>query len=480
MRFTEQFNVERPANADWFDLNVEQDTPLYVDPFLVFDDETDQWVGAHDDVVNFFHAALEMLKLAAGQESSAHWRKAESFLQCPEPKEFALGLAMGNPQGSGIGPDLAREICRGLDLFRVWQREVDDRLLGMVSILVPRLGVDRISDMVCNILKSRFISYTQGICDEIGVPVANLRVPHSSWVAANCRWQSTPKALPRSPAFNGAVLLTPERFLKDIPRVSPDGFWTWSTINENEALRLDMNYDLAQSLTAKQKAQLGRDLARKAPDMLERYVGEAIEDPSPYDVDGDPNGLVRWIEAGREIAGATTAPKPPKNQEEFESWLIELATTFKSAVEDEGVWTVLWNDGYRTHRVEKITQATCRHGWLAHCQASNIDITREAETGRGPVDFKFTKGWTMRGLIEVKHIDNYQFFHGASTQLPIYLKGENVSFGIYLCVGYSHKDFEEERLQVVRDTCASIATQGKFKIVPIFVDARPPKSASKA
>jgi hypothetical protein len=480
MRFSEQFSIERPANADWFDLNVEQDTPLYVDPFLIFDDGDDQWVGAHDDVVGFFEAALTMLKLAEGHESSLHWKKAERFLQCPEPKEFALGLSMGHPEGSGIGPDLAREICRGLDLFRVWQRDADDKLLGMVSILVPGLGVDRISDMVCNILKSRFIIYTQGICDDLGVAVECLQIHHSSWVAATCRWQDAPKVLPRSPAFNGAVLLTPQRFLKDIPRVTPEGFWSWATVNENDLLRFELNYDLAQSLTAREKAILGRDLARKAPVTLRRYVGEAVEDPAPYDVDVDPKGLVRWVEAGRSIAEATTAPKPPKHQGEFEEWLIALATTFKSAVEDEGLWRVLWNEKYTAHRQEKITQAACRHGWVPHCQASNIDISREVETGRGPVDFKFTQGWTMRGLIEVKHIDNYQFFHGADTQLPIYLRGERVSFGVYLCVGYSDKDFEDDRLQVVLDTCESIAQQGNLRIVPIFVDARPKKSASTA
>jgi hypothetical protein len=480
MRFTEQFNVERPADADWFDLNVHQDTPLYVDPFLVFDDEDDRWVGARDEVLTFFQATLDLLKLASGQTDSGHWQKAERFLQCPEPKEFALGLAMGHPEGSGIGPDMARQICRNLDLFRVWQRDADDRLLGMVSILTPGLGVDRISDMVCNILKSRFISYTEDVCGELDVPVESMDIRHSSWVAANCRWQSKPKALPRSPAFHGAILLTPERFLKDIPRVTADDFWTWSTIEENEVLRYELNYDLALSLNRTEKARLGRDLARKAPDILDRYVGNAINNPSPYDVDGDPDGLVGWPEAGRQIANATTAPQPPTNQEEFESWLIALATTFKSAVEDQGLWRVLWNTGYKTHRQEKITQATCRHGWVAHCQASNIDITSEAETGRGPVDFKFTQGWSMRGLIEVKHIDNNQFFHGATTQLPIYLKGENVAFGVYLCVGYRDRDFDDERLKVVEDTCKSIAAQGSFRMVSIFVDARPPKSASKA
>jgi hypothetical protein len=44
-----------------------------------------------------------------------HWEKAVRFLQFPEPKEFALGLSMGHPGGAGIGPNLALDICRGLD-----------------------------------------------------------------------------------------------------------------------------------------------------------------------------------------------------------------------------------------------------------------------------------------------------------------------------------------------------------------------------
>jgi hypothetical protein len=47
-----------------------------------------------------------------------HWVKAQRFLQFPEPKEFALGLSMGHPEGSGIGPDLAREMCEGFGVLQ--------------------------------------------------------------------------------------------------------------------------------------------------------------------------------------------------------------------------------------------------------------------------------------------------------------------------------------------------------------------------
>lgn len=480
MRFSEQHKIARPAQADWFDANVEMDSPLYVDPFLVFDDTEPQWASAHDEIVDFFDATLGLLKRADGHRESMHWVKAERFLQFPEPKEFALGLSMGHPEGAGIGPDLAREMCEGLEFFRTHGRASDERLLAMMAVLVPGLGVDRISDMACNILKSRFIAYTQEVCQGLSVPVEESNVANTGWNGQSCRWQSSKASLPVSPVFKGPVLLTPQRFLKDIPRVTPDGFWSWAERNENETLRFDLNYDLAESLTRREKARLGRELAHRDIDMLEHYVDEATRDPSAYDVDQDPKGLVRWEEAGREIAKASTAPAAPTSQDEFEDWLTALAMTFTTAVEDNGLWRALWNDGNTRHRPENIAQVIARSTWIEHCRARDIDITREADCGRGPVDFKFTRGWQMRGLIEVKHTSSSQSVHGAETQLPTYLKGEKAPFGIYLCIGYAEKDLDQERLDLMCAACRAISEQGKTRIVPLFVDARPKPSASRA
>lgn len=480
MRFTEQFRVTRPDTADWFDLNVEMDTPLYVDPFLIFDDEEGIWDGAHDEVVDFFGGTLHLLTLAGGEPKSAHWQKAERFLQFPEPKEFALGFSMGHPEGSGVGPDLARDICRGLDLFRQWGRDADDRLLGMVSILVPGLGLDRISDMLCNILKHRFVRYTQAVCAELEVPVVPVDVSNVGWVADAGRWKTSTEALPASPVFKGAVLLTPQRFLKEIPRVTPDGFWDWAEVNAGETLRFELNYDLGVSLNRQQRAVLGRQLAQRAPEILEGYVADVTQDATGYDVDGDPKGLVRWEEAGRRIADVSVFPQPPASQSDFEGWLVALAESFKTAIEDQGLWRALWNEEQTKPRQEKIAQVIARSTWLLHCRASNIDISREAECGRGPVDFKFAQGWDMRGLIEIKYIGSSQFAHGAETQLPLYLRGEEVPFGVYLCIGFKDSDFNETRLDLVRDACESLSRQGDMRIIPIFADARKKPSASTA
>jgi hypothetical protein len=68
-------------------------------------------------------------------------RKGPAFPPVPEPKDFALGLSMGHPDGSGIGPHLAREMCEGLEFFAEHGRGSDDRLLAMmVGSYRPRRG----------------------------------------------------------------------------------------------------------------------------------------------------------------------------------------------------------------------------------------------------------------------------------------------------------------------------------------------------
>jgi len=40
------------------------------------------------------------------------------------------------------------------------------------------------------------------------------------------------------------------------------------------------------------------------------------------------------------------------------------------------------------------------------------------------------------------------------------LKAQKASFGIYLCIGYFDKDFDQGWLDLVNDVCAAITTQG--------------------
>lgn len=73
----------------------------------VFDDADSFWSDTHDQLTAFFALALGYVAQSGGNKQSTHWRKTERMLMFPEPKEFAPGLSMGHPEGSGTGTDFA-------------------------------------------------------------------------------------------------------------------------------------------------------------------------------------------------------------------------------------------------------------------------------------------------------------------------------------------------------------------------------------
>lgn len=476
MRFSEQFNLALTRDDDWFDTISMQDSPLYVDPYLIFDDKDSFWSDSYDDVVSFFELAADLVLKSGGQEDTPAWRKAQRLLHFPEPKEFALGLSMASPAGSGTGKDFAKKIASTLSL--VGKAGVKDlSSIAGFALFCEGFGRDRTSDVLCNILKEKFIVYTQLVAERHGISTSPFPVAHASWDVTRGSWSDRSVQLP--PAFDGksGVILTPRRFLKDIPRVTPDRFWDWAEHAEFAALRDDLNFDLSESLNRSEKIKAARKVAVSRPEIALRYLRkEAARPHLPYDTENDPLGLVRWYESGQKLAAdadiVALKDAVPRDEAGFQAWVETLAVSFQHAIEESDGWRLLWNDDYAAHRPEKICQAVAGMMWRSECKAAGVDLSREVDMGRGPVDFKFSQGWSRRALLEVKYIGSTKFFSGAEKQLPQYLETENISFGIYLAVGFTDNDFKPERLKRVEDTCSALSASKNVIIKPLFVDAR--------
>ncbi len=480
MRFTELTGISVSGNDDWFDPVLTEDTPLYVDPFLVFEDTSPLFVDAHEAVVRFFATCRDLVQLDDGHRGR-HWDKALRLLTFPEPKEFALGLSMGSPNGSGTDEHFAEQMA---DAMETISRAVERRVayVEMFALFVPGLGVDRISDIFCNILKFRFVAYTQEVCKRHGITTETISVRHASWNSETARWSDARLQLPRSPVTGGAVLLTPNRFLQDIPpRITASGLYRWAETNRNAELRDDLNYDLATALKETERAERGRDIANRRPDIAFDYVDDvaAQADLTPYDVSKDPELFVRWYEAARQGSHIETVDSVDQpDQTEFHNWLGTLVDRFTHAVEHSDLWRVLWNDDLTKPRKEKIVQAVAGQMWALLCERANVDISREANMGRGPVDFKFSAGWRRRALIEVKLMSNRKLRQGAEAQLPEYLKSERISCAYYVCIGFTDNELSDGRKTLVRETCEAYEAKSGCTVTPRFVDARPKESAS--
>ena len=111
----------------------------------------------------------------------------------------------------------------------------------------------------------------------------------------------------------------------------------------------------------------------------------------------------------------------------------------------------------------------------AYCKSNNLDVTPEADTGNGPVDFKFSFGFNTRIVVEIKLSTN-DLVHGYTKQLEIYKKAEDTQEGIYLVIdvgsiGRKYNDIQKLQRE------ASEAGQKFSKIY--LVDGNRKASASK-
>lgn len=481
MRFSEHFTVPHTPRSDWFDPLLDQDTPLYVDPFLVFDDLKGKkvWQGAQTEVVDFFELAAQLVRAAGGNKQSPAFGKATRFLTFPEPNEFALGVSMGKPQGSGTGGGFAADMAEVLELVHKYGHVADLATIQGFDLFSSGIAFDRVSDILCNILKHRFIIYTQKIARKLSVPTESVPVKHASWDKKHERWNNLYVDLPKSPITGKGVLLVPERFLKDMPEVTKDGFYRWSEVNEGPALAKDFGHLVTKALSQPDRRAIAQRFARLHPDKAAKYI-QAVEKRIhlPYDVETDPMGLVHFREIGRtagENLGLSSSDQP-QTQDNMNTFVDTLAERFKHAVEQADLWTALWAGSQPQQ--EKIIQAIAGAIWTESCRAADVSLGQEVNRGRGPVDFHFSRGWSMRALLEVKRINSSKFFQGAAVQLPQYLRTEQVDYGVYLCIGHTDTDFAESRIKRVQETVDAVGDAKGVKMKLVLVDARKSTKAS--
>lgn len=474
MRFSEAFTLNRTKRDDWFDPHLAVDTRLFIDPFRIFAEDREPWLGAHRRLIAFFNLVLGLVAQSGFTRASPHWKAAERLLVFPEPGEFCLGYAEASTRGAGSGTGLRIQILQAAE-SGIKAGLTSVRHFEELALFGEGFGADRISDIVGNVLKAEFIAYTQAVCRRHAVPMAELLVRNSEWSDRFRRWDSTRLLLPASPYGGRGVLLVPQRFLRDLPTIDQAGFWDWAWSNENETIRNELNYEIARSADTTTIIRL----ARMRPDIVEKYVRAQEKNPKPpYDLTDDPSWEVAWWEDGRTLGSRLPGPSAePANRSQFHAFVAWFIESFRHNIEDQDGWRVLWRK--QGPASERAVQAFFRSAVQHYCKANDIDLSAESNAGRGPVDFKFSLGWSQRALVELKLANNTNFWHGLEVQTPAYMRAEDVDRAYFLVICYRDGDLDKERLRSIRTAAAAYGMREGKKIQPRFVDAREKVSASR-
>ncbi|CAI8834452.1 Restriction endonuclease [Brevibacillus sp. IT-7CA2] len=478
MLFSEVFSIKKQSDDDWFDPILTVDTQLFIDPFLLFQQQKGFFAGSHSKIVNFFQKAFELAAKSGGNSKSVSYKKLLSILSFPEAKELCLGYAGGDTDGSGSGPGFSKKIAAVM---------VDSIKLGIhnmvhfeeMSILEKGIGRDRISDITANILKSDIIRYTQDICKRHNVPMERIKVRHSSFNETFLRWENEFVDLPvnilgKKPV---PILLIPENVLRELSTINPQEFLDWAWESENELLRNDFNFEVKNRIKKEDIIKIARsniDLVKEYIDFREKRLS------FPYDLVLDKYGFYRWYEQTREFRDVHPFILESISEEkDLPTFVNSLVKIFENFVVDNAGYKLLWNEKpNKKPKIENASQLLFLGIVKHYCYANNVDISREVDIGRGPVDFKFSTGYQQRVLLEVKRASNSKFFDGLEKQLTQYLKSEGIKHGVYLVILQS--DDEVDKAEKIKILAEKISREHNANIKACVIDARDNKpSASK-
>lgn len=473
MLFTELFGITKDDSDNWFDPILDLDTKLFIDPFLLFDYKSEHFTNSHEKIIEFFNIAFELAAKSSGDKNSLSYKKLLSVLSFPEVDELCLGYTSESTRGLGSGKGFSRTIANTI-LESVGKGIEDIRHFEEMGILEEGIGADRISDICANILKADIITYTQKICLDKNVPMLSCKVKNAEFSYEQKRWIDREVNLPYNPSSERPILLVPKDILRELPSINSDDFLDWAWDNENVTLRNDFNYEVKNSIRKKDIVEI----ARSRTDLLQRYVDfRERRGSSPYDLEIDKYGVYKWHEQAKNYYSKNPAELPNvKDRIELPQFVDKLINIFETFIVDNSGYKLLWNERPRKPKKEEASQLLFLGIVKHYCQANNIDISREVNIGRGPVDFKFSSGYEDRVLLEVKRASNTKFISGFTKQLPQYLKSEGITVGVYLVIVQKEEEFT--KALGLQQKAKEINEQYKVNIKLVTIDATDDKSSA--
>ena len=465
MLFSEYFNIKCLGDEEWFNPILTQDTLLFIDPFAVFKSKDELFKDTYSEMMYFFQQAFELIAHAGGNKNNLSYKKAESMLLFPEENAFCLGYSKTR-RGSGTGPLWAKTLASNINSI-IARGVTHISHFEELGIFCTGVGPDRLSDMTTNLLKNRFITYTQRICNLHEVPMEKVRVQNAYFDYEFKRWCDSECLLPVNPyKGNSPVILVPKDFLNMLPEINSDDFT--NTIDLAERMRNDFNYEIDKNLDKEKIAEIAiehYDLVKEYIDIVEKReactFGELMKRTLRY----------AWYDLSKEIV---TLNKfvfgDVDNDTSFFDKIFGFTQYYKDFVELRSGYKLLWNESKTSPRSEEDVQILFKGILDEHCRANNIDFTREVNQGMGPVDFRFSSGYTNRVLLEAKLAKNSKFWNGLKKQLPKYMKIDSCKLGIFLVIAFTDKDIK--RVNDIQDIARETEEYYNITIKTVVVDAR--------
>ena len=206
------------ADVDFAIPRLDEDIPLYIDPFLLWNSEAAEYKQLHARIVEFFQKISQLVKRSEIDSAAA------LLAGCEEQPELGLGYASGSKKGSNIGAKLIADILRAHEEIPQLQAGTI-RHMEELQLVVPHLAEDRISDTSASLIKDFLLRYTAEQAEIYRIPTTPARLGNvysdkkGAWIPAPVL------KLPFNPADNSPILLVPLNLLRHLPWINYEDYY---------------------------------------------------------------------------------------------------------------------------------------------------------------------------------------------------------------------------------------------------------------
>lgn len=258
----ELFMLIRPRLNDFHNLSFTQeevdfaipflneDIPLYLDPFLLWKSPSLQDNSLHTAISNSFNHLGYLIKKCQTKDA------LNILMRSSECTEVGMGSS-ANRTGMKIGEKTATSI---LNLFLSVPQLSNNGFTHFeeIQLYIDQISKDRVSDIACNFLKSFLIDYTIQQSESHQVPIEKVRI-YDLYDYKKNLFIEEDTYLPINPETKKPILFVPKRWLRYIPWINYEDYFNGYFVKEilqgkdDPPSRVEIleynrkNYDVVQS-----------------------------------------------------------------------------------------------------------------------------------------------------------------------------------------------------------------------------------------
>jgi hypothetical protein len=449
--FSDVFAIDTSVIDEYgaFDISLVSDLPLFIDPFLLFNSEKAEYKQLHEDMIGYLRFLRDKVVYTQIDDDLL-----KAWFYFTEVKQTWLGFTESSNEGRGLGPKFARALRANFSrLFAEESLQVTrGQHLEKLCLISDGVGRDCISDFTTNLIKGFLLEYTQRFArDNIDARRRRMfTVRRAVFSYRTESWVAKPFDLP---AHDGDfVLLVPQDLLArddtwingaDLVR----NFHELPESISDETLRAEINNYFKKQLPeypeAKQVTKAIRETIIHFPELIDFFIkfkedtGDRAVSISELKVRLAYDLFVRNAPELREMLAEGGFYDLPGDSY---TNALKRVNFLKHVIESNDGYRLFWNENGEPIKREKDLQVIYRLTWFG----SAFDANREVNNGRGPVDYKVSKGSADMSLVEFKLASNTQLERNLQKQVEVYEKANQTDKSIKVIMFFT--DTEEAKV----------------------------------